>query len=167
MELRDEWCLAWHDLQGSATLSPMRIRSLNHSRYQHQYHIVWNTKYRYKILKPYVKQTLLDSFDDTARRHPEICIDTVNTDDDHVHLQIEIAPSVSVAKAVGALKANASIALKREHKFIKKMYLDGSIWSVGYFSSTIGLNEEVIRNYVQNQGRRDYPKTLQQRLRIS
>lgn len=137
----------------------MKIRSLNHSTYQHQYHIIWNTKYRYKFLKPYVKKALLDSLYDTARCHPEIEIVTVNTDEDHVHLQVEIAPSVSVASAVGRLKANASVALRKEFKFIKRMYLDKSgIWSVGYFSSTVGLNEEVIRKYVANQGRRDKPR---------
>ena len=103
----------------------------------------------------------MNSFYDTARQHPEIYIVTVNTDEDHVHMQLEIAPSVSVASAIGRLKANAAIALKREHKFIKKMYLDGSIWSVGYFSSTIGLNEEIIRKYVENQGRDDMPRQQQ------
>ena len=101
---------------------------------------------------------LIDSFYDTARQHSEIYIITVNTDDDHVHLQIEIAPSVSVASAVHRLKANASVVLKREFKFIDKMYLSGSIWSVGYFSSTVGLNEHVIKKYVELQGRRDKPR---------
>jgi len=136
----------------------MRIQSLNHSTYQHQYHVVWNTKYRYKFLKPYVKKALLDSFYDTARQHPELFIITVNTNEDHIHMQLEIAPSVSVASAVGRLKANASIVLKREFKFIKQMYLSGEIWSVGYFSSTIGLNEAVIKKYVEQQGRRDKPR---------
>ncbi len=144
-----------------ATILHMRIQSLNHSSYQHQYHVVFNTKYRYKFLKPYVKQVLMNSFFDTARQHPEIFIITVNTDNDHVHMQLEIAPSVSVASAIQRLKANASIALKREFKFIKKMYLSGSIWSVGYFSSTIGLNEETIRKYVENQGRDDMPREQQ------
>ena len=103
----------------------------------------------------------MNSFFDTARQHPEIFIITVNTDNDHVHMQLEIAPSVSVASAIQRLKANASIALKREFKFIKKMYLSGSIWSVGYFSSTIGLNEETIRKYVENQGRDDMPREQQ------
>ena len=44
----------------------MKTRSLNHSTYQHQYHVVWNTKYRFKFLKPYVKQVLLDSLYETA-----------------------------------------------------------------------------------------------------
>ncbi len=140
----------------------MRTQSLNHATYRHQYHVVWNTKYRRKFLKPYVREALLNSLFDTARLHPEIHTDTVNTDNDHVHIQLEIAPSVSVASAVGRLKANASIALKREFKFIRKIYLDkASIWSVGYFSSTIGLNEETIRKYVRSQGRRDQPRQQQ------
>ena len=45
--------------------------------------------------------------------------------------------------------------LKKEFKFIREMYLDGSIWSVGYFVSTIGLNEEMIKRYIAQQGRKD------------
>ena len=99
--------------------------------------------------------------------HPEIYIVAVKTDLDHVHLQVEIAPSISVASAVGALKANATTALKRQFKFIRKMYLDGGIWSVGYFSSTNGLNEHMVRRYIENQGRNDYPSDGQVRLEFS
>jgi hypothetical protein len=42
------------------------------------------------------------------------------------------------------------------------MYLDGGIWSVGYFSSTNGLNDEIVRRYIENQGRRDYPASAQE-----
>ncbi|NBO57063.1 MAG: IS200/IS605 family transposase [Actinobacteria bacterium] len=146
----------------------MRIRALNHSTYQHLYHIVWGTKYRRNFFKPdVVQRCFANSLYQTAREHPELYIVAVKTDLDHVHLQIEIAPSVSVASAVGALKANASVALKREFKFIRKMYLDGGIWSVGYFSSTNGLNEHIVRRYIENQGRRDYPSNGQARLEFS
>ena len=143
----------------------MRIQALNHSTYQHLYHIVWGTKYRRHFLKPDVVQRIFaDSLYATAREHPEIYILAVKTDLDHVHLQVEIAPSVSVVAGVQALKANANIALKSKFKFIKKMYLDGGIWSVGYFSSTNGLNEQIVRRYIESQGRRDYPSNEQARL---
>ena len=146
----------------------MRIQALNHSTYQHLYHIVWGTKYRRHFLKPdVVQRQFATSLYNTARSHPEIYILTLNTDLDHVHLQVEIAPSISVAAAVGILKANASIALKKRFPFIRKMYLDGGIWSVGYFSSTNGLNEEMVRRYIENQGRRDYPHSGQGRLGFS
>lgn len=136
----------------------MRIKSLCHSTYQHQYHIVWGTKYRRRFLKKYVKSTFLESLYSTVEIHPEMYIQSANIDDDHVHLQIEIAPSISISRAVQLLKARSSIDLKKRFPFIVNMYLDGSIWSVGYFSSTIGLNEEMIRRYIEYQGREDLPK---------
>jgi len=144
----------------------MRIQSLNHSTYQHQYHIVWGTKYRRKFLKEYVKSELLRSFYDTVRKYPTLRIETMNLDDDHLHMQIEIPPNISVATAVQVLKANASTHLKKRFKFINAMYLDGSIWSVGYFSSTIGLNEDTIRKYIGDQGRRDLPEDVTRRFKI-
>lgn len=135
----------------------MRIQSLNHSTYQHCYHIVWGTKYRYKYLKPYVKETLFRSFYATEEEYPTLHFESVNVGEDHVHVQIEIAPSVSVAEAVKALKARSSMDLKEAFPFIKKMYLDEGIWSVGYFSSTVWLNEKVVRKYVEEQGKKDFP----------
>lgn len=136
----------------------MRILSLAHSTYQHQYHLVWGTKYRKKFLKDYVKADLLESFYTTVEKYPTLHIETVNVDQDHVHLQIEIPPNIAVSKVVQVLKQNASRNLKKKYTFIRRLYLENSIWSVGYFSSTIGLNEEVIRLYIENQGKEEYPK---------
>lgn len=138
----------------------MRIQSLNHSTYQHQYHIVWGTKYRRKYLKEYVKQELLHSLYETVKAHPILYIHAVNTDEDHIHMQIEIPPSISVSKVVQKLKARSSIHLKKKFKFIKNMYIEGNIWSVGYFSSTIGINEEVIQKYIEHQGKKDHPEQV-------
>jgi len=137
----------------------MRIRALNHSTYQHQYHIVWGTKYRRKFLKDYVKPELLAVFGIAMKKYPSLTIVAINTDNDHIHLQIEIAPDISVAAAVQRLKIMSSVHLKKKFKFIKNMYLDGGIWSVGYFSSTIGLNEEQIKKYIAWQGQKDLPQT--------
>ncbi|OIO08405.1 hypothetical protein AUJ35_00355 [Candidatus Falkowbacteria bacterium CG1_02_41_21] len=52
----------------------------------------------------------------------------------------------------------SSAHLKKKFKFIKTMYLDGGIWSVGYFSSTIGLNEAQIKKYIAWQGQKDMPQ---------
>ncbi len=77
----------------------MRIRVLNHSTYQHQYHIVWGTKYRLKFLKEYVKPELLAVFGRAMKKYPELQIIAINTDNDHLHLQIEIPPDISVSAA--------------------------------------------------------------------
>jgi putative transposase len=83
----------------------------------------------------------------------------MNTDEDHVHLQIEIAPNTTVADAVGKLKAYSSRHLRQKFKFIHEIYIEkDGIWSVGYFSSTIGLNEEQIKRYIVAQGKKDKPQ---------
>jgi putative transposase len=134
------------------------MRSLNHSAYQHQYHIVWGTKYRRKYLKEYVKDEFLRSLYATVKKYPTLYVFIANIDNDHVHLQIEIPPNIAVARVVQQLKIDSSIALKRRFKFIREMYLDASIWSVGYFSSTIGLNEDQIKRYIEYQGKKDLPE---------
>jgi len=137
----------------------MRIRQLNHSTYQHQYHIIWGTKYRRKILKPYVLTELKKSFQDTVKRYPTLWIENMNTDDDHVHVQIEIPPDISISDVVGKLKSYSSKHLRTKFKFIREIYLEkDGIWSVGYFSSTVGLNETHIRKYIEWQGRKDMPQ---------
>ena len=50
--------------------------------------------------------------------------------------------------------------LKQRFRFIREMYIDGNIWSVGYFSSTLGLNEEMIKKYIEHQGKRDDPQQI-------
>ena len=137
----------------------MRIQNLNHSTYQHQYHIVWGTKYRRKILKPYVLAELKRSLHATVKKHPTLWIERINTDEDHVHLQLEVPPNIAIADAVGALKAESSRHLRLAFKFIRDIYIEkDGIWSVGYFSSTIGLNEEKVKRYIEWQSRKDKPQ---------
>src|SRR3989338_8979746 len=133
----------------------MRIRSLNHSTYSHLYHIVWGTKYRRKFLKPYTKMELLSVLYDLVKKCPTLHIVAINTDEDHVHLQIEIPPDLAVAVVVQKIKSLSSKHLQKKFKFIREMYIDGNIWSVGYFSSTNGLNDAMVKKYIERQGKND------------
>ena len=135
----------------------MQTRSLNHSAYKLQYHIVWGTKYRRHWLKPpSVKAMLKEILYATCKKYPTLYIQTMNTDLDHVHLQMEIPPNIAISDAVQVLKGSSSIALRKKYKFIRDMYLgkDG-IWSVGYFVSSVGLNEGQIKKYIEWQGRKE------------
>ena len=137
----------------------MRIQHLNHSTYQHQYHIVWGTKYRRKFLKPYVLLELRKVLYATIKKFPTLWIEELNTDDDHVHLQIEIPPNIAISDAVGKLKSFSSRHLRTKFKFIREMYIEkDGIWSVGYFSSTVGLNEGQVKRYIQWQSKKDVPQ---------
>src|SRR3972149_9225836 len=136
----------------------MRIQTLNHSIYQLLYHVVWGTKYRRKILKPYTKAILLESFQKTEFLYPTLHVVKANMKDNHVHLLLEIAPSVSIAAIVQKLKAHSSTDLKKRFKYIRDMDDGSGVWSVGYFVSSVGINEEQIEKYIDYQDKRDRPK---------
>lgn len=75
---------------------------------------------------------------------------------DHVHLHMVIPPKYSVSFVVEAMKKNTSKALREKFKFLDKVYWDREgIWSKGFFVSTVGINEEIIRRNVCMQGKED------------
>jgi len=134
----------------------MRVRQLNHSVYQVQYHVVWGTKFRRKILKHYVRSELIKNLYRTQRRHPDWYFHQINTGDDHVHLRMEIPPKYAVANVVRELKACSSAHLKKHFPFINRIYRkNGRLWGAGYFVSTVGLNEERIKRYIERQNQYD------------
>lgn len=82
----------------------------------------------------------------TMKKYPTLWIEALNTDEDHVHLQIEIPPNIAISDAVSKLKSASSRHLRSKFKFIREIYIEkDGIWSVGYFSSTVGLNEEKVK----------------------
>lgn len=133
----------------------MRIRQQAHTIYQTQYHIVWSTKYRRKILKEYVKGTVIESLYKVQRRFPDWYFHNINTDQDHIHLLMEIPPKYAVSDVVRELKMCTSAQLRKRYGFIDKIYKDSGIWSTGYFVSTVGLNEAQIKRYIDMQGQQD------------
>ena len=90
------------------------------------------------------------------RRHPEIEIFEVNTDKDHIHILVSIAPKMAVSEAVRILKSNTGRLMTRKFPFLKQVYGEETgIWSIGYFASTVGANEKVIQKYIEYQGKED------------
>lgn len=91
------------------------------------------------------------------RRHPEIEIFEVNTDVDHIHILLSVAPKMSISRAVNLLKSNTARMMKQKFSFLKHVYGDmkDSIWSPGYFISTVGLDEKQIKRYIELQGLED------------
>ena len=90
------------------------------------------------------------------RQHPEIQIIESNTDEDHIHILCSIAPKLPVADAVKIVKANTARMMKKKFPFITKGYWhNDTLWSIGYFVSTVGINESIIQNYIEMQGKED------------
>jgi len=98
--------------------------------------------------------------EDIKEHYPELQFKKVNTDEDHIHILVSIPPQIAVGKVVGIIKANTARGMKAEVPYLKKVYWGtNSIWSEGYFVSTVGINEEIIRRYIENQGNADAGRT--------
>ena len=132
------------------------LRRTSHAVYVCNYHLVWPTKYRRKILNEGVLAYLQEVIKGLSKHYPELLVKEINTDEDHVHILISIPPQMSVGKVVGIIKANTARELNDKFPFLRGVYWGTrSIWSAGYFVSTVGINEEVIRKYIQQQGEED------------
>lgn len=110
-----------------------------------QYHIVFVTKYRRKILTKGVSRWLRPPFEQLRKYSPDIEFIEIGIDRDHVHLYMLIPPKYAVSQVVNRIKVNTSRQMKRKFKFLKKVYWGTeSVWSRGYFVSTVGVDATVI-----------------------
>lgn len=134
----------------------MDYRRQSHCVYYTQYHLVLVSKYRRKIFDEGALAYLKDMLRRIKEYYPEVDITEVNGEEDHVHFLVSIPPKLSVSKVVNVIKSNTARALKSKFAYLKQVYwgTDG-IWSDGYFVSTVGINEETIRKYIQQQGAED------------
>ncbi len=88
--------------------------------------------------------------------HPDIEYKEINHEKDHIHVLVSIPPKMSVGQVVGKMKSNTAREMKKKYEFLKKIYWGAeSIWSKGYFVSTVGINEQIIRKYIEHQGKED------------
>jgi putative transposase len=74
---------------------------------------------------------------------------------DHVHMMISIQPKYAVSQVVGFIKGKSSIHVARVYGERKQNFAGQSFWARGYFVSTVGRDETVIRDYIRNQERED------------
>ncbi len=120
------------------------------------YHIVWIPRYRYEVLVKGVDEYLLKKMDEIRKNYPEIEYVQRNIQPDHIHLVLSFPPKYSIAKVVQIIKSNTGKAMWEKFEFLRKRYYGrGGIWSAGYFVSTVGLDEKVIRRYVKYQEKED------------
>ena len=127
--------------------SKARLYQLSHCTYICQYHIVWTTRYRGKVLSDeYIKTELKRIFKLIAKwKHCQIRAWHVG--DEHIHIYISIPPKFSPAYIVNILKGKSSNWIKKK----TNKFPQGSLWARGYFVSTIGINEYALRKYIENQ----------------
>jgi len=122
--------------------------------------MVITTKYRRKIFNEGIFVYFHKRLAGITEHYPLIKFKTINHDKDHLHLQVSIPPTMSVGKVVGIIKQNTARQLKQKFPFIKEVYWGTeSVWSEGYFVSTVGINKSAIKKYIERQGKKDAGQT--------
>ena len=131
--------------------------------YRLQYHVVWICKYRRRILKPAVCSYIRKMMPALLRSMPGVKVETIGFDEDHLHMVLTIPPKYSIASVIGQLKSQSASKLRKCFKWLEKVYWkENVVWSPGYFVSSVGLDEETIRKYVEYQGRQDSDQLRQE-----
>ena len=126
------------------------VQSLSHSKWECKYHVVWIPKCRRRVLFGQLRRHLGDVLHELARQK-ECKILEGHLRPDHVHMLISIPPKYAVSQVIGYLKGKSAIHIARTYIGQRKNYTGMNFWARGYFVSTVGVNEEVIRAYIQGQ----------------
>ena len=133
----------------------MPEKSLAHTRLDCTYHIVFIPKYRRKVLYGDNRQKLLGIIKRLCR---DIDVEIVEGAmcPDHIHISLRIPPRLSVAYVMGYLKGKSALKLFDENPGLRRLTgKDRTLWARGYYVSTVGINEDVIRKYIKEQEEAD------------
>lgn len=131
-----------------------QVNSLNHTRWECKYHIVFIPKYRKKVLFGKIRLELGEIFHSLARQK-ESLIEEGHLLPDHVHMMISIPPKYAVSQVVGYIKGKSAIHIARRYSGRQRNYIGQHFWARGYFASTVGRDEQVIRDYIRHQEKED------------
>lgn len=130
--------------------------SLSHTRWECKYHVVFISKYRKKSIYGWVRKELGPILRGLAQQK-EMVVEEGHLTPDHVHMLLSIPPKYSVSTVVGFIKGKSAIAIARRFMDRAKNFVGQNFWARGYYVSTVGRDEEQIRKYIAEQGRRSRP----------
>lgn len=132
-----------------------RYERASHTVTDIQYHFVWITKYRYKVLKGKVALRCRELIIQGCEVYG-IQILEGNIVSDHIHLHVKAPATMSPTEIMQKLKGRSSHMLQEEFPELHKMYWGSHMWGRGYFCSAVGaVNEETIKSYIEDQGEDD------------
>ena len=129
-------------------------KSLSHTRWDCKYHIVFIPKKRQKLIFGVIRTHLGEIFHELARRQG-VKVEEGHLMRDHVHICQSIPPKLAVSNVVGQLKGKSAISIARNFKGRQRNFTGESFWARGYFVSTVGLDEGMVREYIRNQEKSD------------
>ena len=118
------------------------------------YHIVCPAKYRRKVFSEAVEKTLQAVCIGIGERY-EIDFIEIGSDEDHVHFLVQSVPEYSPQQVVQIIKSITAKKIFNTHPEVKQILWGGKFWTSGYYINTVGqyASEDVIKVYVQNQGK--------------
>ena len=125
-------------------------QSLSHTRWDCKYHVVFIPKRRKKSIFGALRKHLGEVFRELAR-HKEAEVVEGHLMPDHVHMCISIPPKVAVANVVGYMKGKSAITIARKFMGRARNFTGEVFWARGYFVSTVGLDEDMVRAYIRHQ----------------
>ena len=126
------------------------IQSLSHSKWRCQYHIVFAPKFRRQVIYGQIKA-------DIGKILRALCeqkgVEIVEAEacPDHIHMLVNIPPSISVASFMGYLKGKSSLMIFDRHANLKYKYGNRHFWCRGYYVDTVGRNKKAIAEYIRHQ----------------
>ena len=128
--------------------------SLSHTRGNCQYHIVFTPKYRRKVIYRKLRRDI-GTYIRRLCDYKGVEIIEAQACPDHIHMLVKIPPKISVSSFMGYLKGKSSLMIFEEHANLKYNYGNRHFWAEGYYVSTVGLNKNTIKRYIQNQDLED------------
>ena len=127
----------------------MRYSSSAHTRFYHRYHVVWATKYRYKVLQGAMRERIRAIIIQTCEELGVHIVKGVLARD-HVHMFLSIPPKLSLSDVMQRIKGRSSRRIQMEFPDLRKRYWGRRFWARGYFSTTSGnVTDDVIRQYLE------------------
>jgi putative transposase len=121
-----------------------------HCVYHHRYHLVWSTKYRYKVLLGDVRLRVRDISRQVCNENDVDILRGVLSSD-HVHMVVSVPPKLAVSDRMRLMKGRSSRKVQREFPQLKKRYWGRHFWGRGYFSTTNGaITEDIVLQYLEN-----------------
>ena len=129
-------------------------QSLSHTRWDCKYHVVFIPKGRKKAIYGALRKHLGEIFRDLALQR-ECKVVEGHLMIDHVHMCLSVPPKYSVSNVVGFIKGKSAISIARHFGGRQRNFTGEVFWARGYFVSTVGLDEEMVRSYIRNQEQED------------
>jgi putative transposase len=130
------------------------VKTLCHTKWECKYHVVWIPKYRRKVLYGQLRRHLGELLHGLARQKESQILEG-HLCRDHIHVLISVPPKYSVSQVVGYLKGKSAIHIARTYLGQRRNFNGMHFWARGFFVSTVGADEETVRNYIQTQEKDD------------